>query len=89
MYIENKSNGGALIGRVTFSKTGKTIYYKDKSFQSLKGYGFKSNYFDTETNEEYWISGFKKDQNDRLYGGNNGVEIDADIKDEYLKLINK
>jgi hypothetical protein len=45
MYIEDKSGqlvGPARIGRVTFSKTGKSIYYKGKAFRSLKGAGFKA-----------------------------------------------
>ncbi|WCB96165.1 hypothetical protein DSM104299_04921 [Baekduia alba] len=57
MYIENKAGGltgPARIGRVAFSKTSRTLYYDGKSFQSLKGAGFKSNYYDTETGEEYW-----------------------------------
>jgi hypothetical protein len=33
--------GPARMGRVSFSKTGETLYYKGKSFQSLKGSGFK------------------------------------------------
>ena len=83
MYIENKSgvSGPARIGRVTFLQTGKTIYYSGGSFQRIKGGGFKSNYFDTETGEEYWISGCKKDGNDRLYAGS--VHIDDDVRDEY------
>jgi len=40
--------GPARIGLVTFSKTGATLYYKSRSFQSLKGGGFKSNYYDIE-----------------------------------------
>jgi hypothetical protein len=47
MYIENKSaslNGPARIGRVTFSNTGKSISYGGRTFQSLKGSGFKENY---------------------------------------------
>lgn len=31
----------------------------------------------------YWISGPRKDRNDRLYGGSRGVEIDDDVKEEY------
>ena len=57
MYIENKADGltgPARIGRVSFSKTGRTLYYDGKSFQSLKGAGFKSNYYDIEPGEEYW-----------------------------------
>jgi len=86
MYFENKSGGlaggKAHIGRVTFSKTGSTIYYQNKAFQSLKG-GYKANYFDTETGEEYWISGPKKDGSDRLYGERVPVAIDEDIREEY------
>jgi len=90
MYIENKSNGlvgEARIGRVYFSKSGKSLYYRNKRFASLKGDGYKSNYYDVESDEEYWISGVKKDRNDRLYGGQKGVEIDDDIKDEYYKIV--
>lgn len=42
MYIENKSNGlsgPARIGRVAFSKTGRTLYYQGRTFQSLRGQG--------------------------------------------------
>ncbi|MEP3639952.1 MAG: 1-deoxy-D-xylulose-5-phosphate synthase [Paracoccaceae bacterium] len=92
MYIEAKSEGlegPAVIGRVYFSKSGKTIYYKGLSFQSLKGAGFKANYFDIESGDQYWISGPRKDQNDRLYGGNLGVLIDDDVREEYEALISK
>ena len=84
MYIEYKGqgiNGPARIGRVTFSRSGRTIYYRGKRLQSLSGRGYKSNYFDVATGEEYWISGPKKDGTDRLYGG--VVEIDADVREEY------
>ena len=84
MYIEDKSNGivgDARIGRVTFSKTGRSLYYDGMTFQSLNGQGFKSNYFDIETGDEYWISGCKKDGTDALYSTN--VEIDDDVWDEY------
>lgn len=90
MYIENKSGeleGPARIGRVYFSKSGKSLYYRGLMFQSLKGAGFKSNYFELETGADYWISGPRKDQNDRLYGGNKGVIIDPDVEEEYNALI--
>jgi len=86
MYIECKTgtlNGPARIGRVTFSKTGRTLYYKDRAFQSLKGYGFKSNYRDVESGDEYWISGPHRDGNDRLYTSNIPVAIDEDVRDEH------
>ncbi|WP_171207486.1 MULTISPECIES: 1-deoxy-D-xylulose-5-phosphate synthase [unclassified Ruegeria] len=90
MYIESKAEGlegPAEIGRVYFSKSGKTLYYKGLKFQSLKGAGFKANFFETESGDHYWISGPRKDQNDRLYGGNSGVLVDEDIREEYAALI--
>ena len=90
MYIEDKSEGlegEARIGRVYFSKSGKTLYYRGLRFQSLKGNGFKANYFEIESLDHYWISGPRKDQNNRLYGGNRGVEIDEDVKEEYKEII--
>jgi hypothetical protein len=91
MYIEDKSGGlegEARIGRVYFSKSGKTLYYRGQKFQSLKGSGFKANYFDVESGNHLWISGPRKDLNDRLYGGNRGVEIDKDAHEEYIAYIN-
>jgi hypothetical protein len=86
MYIECKAgglSGPARIGRVCFSKTGATLYYAGKSFQSLKGSGFKSNYFDVETGEPYWISGPHKDGGDALYATHVKPEVDADAWEEY------
>jgi hypothetical protein len=97
MYIENKSAGPqgmrglvgpAHIGRVTFSKTGKSLYYMGRTFQSLKGAGFKANYFDVDTHEEYWISGPRKDGVDGLYGPR-PTPIDDDVREEYWTLIRK
>ena len=90
MYIEKKAGdivGPAKIGRVTYSKTGRTIYYQGRSFASLNGYGFKSNFFDEETREEYWISGCKKDGSDALYS--TLIEIDEDAREEYWLSIRK
>ena len=93
MYIESKAeglNGPARIGRVTFNRTGRTLYYKGQSFRSLKGSGFKANYYDTESHAEYWISGPRRDGLDRLYGKSAlVVEIDADVREEYWTEIRK
>jgi len=56
-------------------------------FHSLKGAGFKANYRDDETGEEYWISGCKKNGGDTLYGGT--IEIDDDVRAEYWLTIRK
>ncbi len=86
MYIEYKGDdiiGEARIGRVTFSKTKKSIHYSGKTFPTLIGRGFKTNYFDVESKEEYWISGCKKDGADRLYGERVPIYIDEDVRVEY------
>jgi hypothetical protein len=59
--------GPAKIGRVTYSKTGSLIHYGDHTFETLRVYSFKANFFDVETSEHYWISGCKKDGRDALY----------------------
>lgn len=88
MYIEFKGSGltgPARIGRVTFSKTGKSIKYGGKEFHRIQGGGFKSNYFDVDTGEQYWISGPHKDGGDRLYGERVPIEIDEDVREEYWR----
>ncbi|HUY92968.1 MAG TPA: hypothetical protein VMV10_29835 [Pirellulales bacterium] len=90
MYIEFKgadTQGPARIGRVTFSKTGKTLYYKDQSFRSTKGKGVLSNYYNVQTGENYWISGCCKDGLDRLYGTRGSTAIDDDVREEYWTTI--
>jgi hypothetical protein len=90
MYIEYKGEeltGEARIGRVKFSKTGLSIHYNDKTFRRLGGQGFKANYFDSETEEEYWISGCKKNGLDRLYGERLPIYIDDDVREEYWTVI--
>ncbi|HTJ00169.1 MAG TPA: hypothetical protein VL527_14905 [Dongiaceae bacterium] len=92
MYIECKAGsltGSGRIGRVFGSKTGRTLYYGGLTFQSLKGAGFKSNYYCLETGEDYWISGPKRRGGDALYGGSIPIEIDADVREEYWSDIRK
>jgi hypothetical protein len=94
MYIELKSGygdfGPARIGRVTFSKSGLSVYYKGKLFQRLKGSGVSGgNYFDAETGEEYWISGPKQFSPDRHWAGGGLVHIDQDVSEEYWKDVRK
>jgi hypothetical protein len=95
MCIENKSaqppgqsgiRGPARIGRVSFSKTGKSLYYDGKTFQSLKGSGKKANYFDVDSHEEYWISGPKGNGADGMYGPR-PTPINNDVREEYWTVI--
>ena len=87
MWIEAKVDGlsgPARIGRVTPAR-GRGVRYGDKRFQTLRGSGFKANYYDVETGDEYWISGCHKDGRDALYSTT--VEIDEDVREEYWRTI--
>jgi hypothetical protein len=89
MYIEDKSGGlmgPARIGRVTFSKTGRTIYYGGKAFRSLKG-GYKANYYEVASGDSFWISGPKRDGGDALYATHVLPEIDEEVREEYWREI--
>ena len=88
MYIELKSgysdNGPAWIGLVTFSRTMRTVYFNNKAFGKKRWIG--SNFYDIETGDEYWISGVKKNGEDRHWAGNGKILIDRKIIDDYLKI---
>jgi hypothetical protein len=88
MYLEDKSDGlsgPARIGRVQFSKSGRTVYYGGRSFRRV--IGFKHNHVDVETGEPFWISGPRRDGADRLYGDAIPTEIDEDVREEYWSQI--
>lgn len=85
-YIELKSgyndDGPAWIGYVEFSKSGKTIYFNDHAF-SGNGHGGSH---DIETGETYWITGIKKDGNNRHVFGRGKIQIEERAIAEYESL---
>lgn len=87
-YIELKSNfshnGPAWIGLVSFSKSGRTIYFDGKAFQRVGSDRMLGNYYDIESGEEYWISGFKNDMTDRHRFGKGLIKVEERILEEYL-----
>ena len=88
MYIERKAGslaGKARIGRVIFNRTGRTIFYRDHIFRRIVGGGFKSNYYDVTTGEDYWISGCKHRGGDSLYATHIPIELDEDVREEYWR----
>jgi len=92
-YIELKTgfsdNGQAWIGLVSFSKSGRTLYFDGKAFQSLNGNGINGNYFEIESGNEYWISGVKKNQSDRHVYGGGKIYVEKRILNDYLNIINQ
>lgn len=87
-YIELKSgyqdNGPAWIGRVRLSKSKTTVYFNGKAFKKAQGGGISGNYFDVETGQEYWISGIKKNGEDRHRAGSGRILVEKDALEEYL-----
>lgn len=90
-YIELKTgfsnDGPAWIGKVEFSKTGQTVYFNGKSFKRLKSGGISGNHYDLESDDEFWISGVKRNGQDRHRAGTGKIMIDRSIVQEYLKLV--
>ncbi len=85
MYIELKSgysdDGPAWIGKVEFSKSGQTIYFDNKALKKMKTRGV-GNHYDLETGEEYWVSGVKKNGQDRHRSGKGKIMLDKKSIDE-------
>lgn len=93
MYIENKDGelygSNAHIGWVTFSKTGKTVYYKEKTLKRSGGQGIRGNHYDEKTGEEYWISGIKRKGSNAHWAERIKIKIDDDAKEGYQKIISQ
>lgn len=91
VYVELKTRqsdrGPAWIGFAQRSKSGKTIYFNDKAFQSRKRRGIGANYFDLESGDEYWISGVKRDLSDRHWAGSGLIMVDRKALAEYLDTV--
>ena len=95
MYVELKSgyhdDGPAWIGYVAHSKSGRTLYFNGRGLMKLKGQrrGVSGgNYVDMETGESFWISGVKKNGQDRHWAGSGKVLIEATAVLDYLQTIN-
>ena len=90
MYIENKSGdidgAPARIGFVTFSKTGRSIYYRDLTLKRMKGGGVSGNYYCEETDDEYWVSGVKKRDSNTHWAESTKVLVDSDALEEYERV---
>jgi hypothetical protein len=83
-YVELKSghddNGPAWIGYVTPSKSGRTLYFNGRALMKLKGQRRSDeggNYCDMETGESFWVSGVKKNGQDRHWAGFGKVMVEA------------
>lgn len=91
-YLELKSgygdSGPAWIARVSLSRSKTTVYFNGRALKKAKGGGISGNYFDVESGEEFWISGVKKNGEDRHWAGSGKVLVEAAAVAEYLSLRN-
>lgn len=93
-YVELKTghsdNGPAWIGYVVPSKSGRTLYFNGRGLMKLKGQrrgDSGGNYVDMETGESFWVSGVKKNGQDRHWAGSGKVLIEAAAVSDYLRAI--
>lgn len=88
MFVQLKTGydtdrGPSWIGWVDFSKTWKTAYFQGRTLQRATGLGlFDANFYDVETDEEFWISGPKRNRSDTRYGPEEPT-VEDDAADAY------
>ena len=90
MYIELTGAGERLvwarIGRVAFSKTGRTAYFDGRE---LRGEG-RAWYRDGESGERFWIQRARADGRDRGGKDKRGsvpIAVDDDVRQEYWSAV--
>jgi hypothetical protein len=91
MYLEQKyefgdEQGPAWIGRVRFSKTGRTIFYRGRTLEEAAG--GPGTHRDKATGELFFVSGIKWDLKE-LYWADREVEIDDDAVEEYERRLRR
>ncbi len=83
--VANSETLWARIGRVRFSKTGRTLYYDGHELTGGQG-----EYYDAQTGKRFHIQRARTDGLDRSEGRKRGsfrVEIDEDVCEEYWRQI--
>ncbi len=87
MYLENKDGlidgARARIGWVTFSKTGRTVYYRGRSLTSAGGRLVSGNFVDSDSSEKFWVSGVKRRGSNAHPAESVHVVVDDDAQEAY------
>jgi hypothetical protein len=65
------------------SRTAHTIYFNGRAFSRIA----RGRYLHVETREVFWISGVKKNAEDRHWAGSGKVLVERGAAPEYLSLI--
>lgn len=77
----NTDKGPAWISLVSFNRSWKTARWHGKTLHRSPGM-FDANFYDVETDEEYWVSGPRRDQGDTRYSSITPT-VDDDAKAAY------
>ena len=77
--------GPAWISLVSFNRSWNTARWHGKVLRRAQGM-FDANFYDEETDEEYWLSGPHRDRQDTRYSGIRPT-IDDDARDAYLAFL--
>jgi hypothetical protein len=90
MFVQLKTGhntdlGPCWISRVKFSKTWRSAYWHGKTLRRGQ-LMFDANFFDVETDEEYWISGPHRDRRDTRFSNVQPI-IDDDARDAYERFL--
>jgi hypothetical protein len=90
MYVENKDGDidgvQGRIGWVTFSKSGRTVYFRGRTLKRSRGGGIRGNFFDEASGEEYWVTGVKKRGSNRHWAVPIDVQVDPDARVELHRI---
>ncbi|MFI1472217.1 hypothetical protein [Streptomyces wuyuanensis] len=86
MFVQLKTGydtdrGPSWIGWVDFSKTWGTAYFRGRTLRRSGGM-LDANFYDVQTNEEFWVSGPKRDHTDTRYGPST-PEIEPEAVESY------
>ena len=81
----NTDRGPCWISRVKFSKTWQTAYWHGRTLRRWTGL-FDANFFDIDTNEEFWLSGPHRDRRDTRYSSM-VPKVDEDVREDYERFL--
>lgn len=90
MLVERKDGPrteAASIGRVSFSKTEKTLYYRGMSLQATRVKAGRTCYEDVISGDSYQVAAARKDGSDVQACKGLAVEIDENAREEYWNSI--
>jgi hypothetical protein len=78
-----QDDGPAWVGRVKQSRSRRTVYFNGRALHQVG----RGRHVDIVTREEFWVSGVKKDGEDRHWTGSGLVYIEESAVTEYLAVV--